>query len=118
MSEPFEASRSLDGEPTTISAFAPILILALVMLAWFGFQATLLRAERDALRDLVTNQAQVKRADDAKKLLDSLDSIARGTQQLADGGNANARLIVEELKKRGITISPNVPTSTTAAPDK
>jgi hypothetical protein len=118
MSEPFEPPRSFDDESTTISAFAPILILALVMLAWFGFQATLLRAERDAVRDLITNPAQVKRADDAKKLLDSLDNIARGTQQLADGGNANARLIVEELKKRGVTISPTAPTSTTAAPDK
>ena len=46
---------------------------------------------------------------DSKKLRDSLDAIARGTAQLADGGNPNARLIVSELKKRGITLSPDQP---------
>lgn len=92
----------------SMSAFLPVLILGLVLLAWFGFQASQLHGERDAVREVMAGQE--KTMQDSKKLRDSLDAIARGTAQLADGGNQNARLIVDELKKRGITISPNQPT--------
>ncbi len=117
MSAPFGADATLVPEvgrvspspsPSTLSAFLPVLILGLVLLAWFGFQASQLRGERDAMREVTTNQE--KTVQDSKKLRDSLDAIARGTAQLADAGNPNARLIVDELKKRGITISPNQPT--------
>ena len=100
----------------TTSAFLPILILSLVLLAWFAFQAFQLRTERDAMQ--VAMAGQDREVIEAKKLRDSLDAIARGTAQLADGGNANARLIVDELKKRGVTISPTEPMTTpgTTAP--
>lgn len=122
MSEPFGttgASTEVRVPSSTMSAFLPVLILALVLLAWFGFQASQLHNEREAMREVMANQE--KTVQDSKKLRDSLDAIARGTAQLADGGNANARLIVDELKKRGITISPNQPTGidpATAAPAK
>jgi hypothetical protein len=45
--------------------------------------------------------------DNAGKLRASLDALAADTQRLADTGNANAALLVAELKKRGITINPN-----------
>ena len=107
MSQAFEPleSRRLDPDAQTISPFIPILILGLVLAAWFGFQAVQLRAERSAMTDLIANQE--KQVKESKKLRDSLDVIARGTAQLADGGNPNAKLIVDELKKRGITISAN-----------
>ncbi len=107
MSEPFGTTDARIA-PSTLSAFLPVLILGLVLLAWFGFQASQLNVERAAMRDAMASQE--KTIQDSKKLRDSLDAIARGTAQLADGGNANARLIVDELKKRGITISPNQPT--------
>jgi hypothetical protein len=115
MSTPFEpAAIALDSrESTGMSAFIPVLILALVMLAWFTFQAMQLRFERDAIHTMMT--AQDKTVADSQKLRDSLDTIARGTQQLADGGNPNARIVVDELKKHGITINPNPPTPTAPA---
>ena len=118
MSTPFGPNESTIVSDTRVvgamSAFLPVLILGLVMLAWFAFQATQLNLERDAMREAMTNQE--KPVHDSKKLRDALDAIARGTAQLADGGNANARLIVDELKKRGITISPNQPIDPAAAP--
>ena len=49
------------------------------------------------------------------KLRSSLDALARETAILADRGNAGARLIVDELRKRGVTINPKAPP---AGPDK
>jgi hypothetical protein len=43
----------------------------------------------------------------ATKLRGSLDAVATRTARLAGEGNANARVIVEELRKRGVTINPN-----------
>ena len=102
------------GTPVATSPFLPVLILSLVMLGWFAFQATQLRIERDAMRS--TMAGQDKQVVEAKQLRDSLDAIARGTAQLADGGNPGARLIVAELKKRGVTISPDQPTAAPTTP--
>ena len=115
MSRPDEqASTNEFDAASTISAFVPLLILCLVMIAWFGFQAVQLRGERTAMNELMTNQD--KQIEDARKLRDSLDAIARGTAKLADAGNPNARLIVDELKRRGITINLNPPAPASNAP--
>ncbi len=49
--------------------------------------------------------SQQQTVDNAARLRASLDAIAADTQRLADSGNANARLLVEELRRRGITIN-------------
>ena len=116
MSEPFAPGNTFGDHnaSTPTSAFAPVLILGLVMLVWFGFQATQLRVERDAMVTAIASHD--KQVQDSKKLRDSLDAVARGTAQLAEGGNPNAKLIVDELKKHGVTISPNqTPTGATPA---
>jgi hypothetical protein len=85
--------------------FLPLLLLALAVGVWFGFQTVQLLKERDNMR--ATGAAQEKSVQDSKRLRDSLDSVARETAQLADKGNQNAKLIVDELRKRGVTINPN-----------
>ncbi len=110
MSRPFQADAldapaGVDDAPAGPTAFIPLLVLSVVLVAWFAFQAVQLRVERDAMRELMTTQD--KQVQDSQKLRDSLDAIARGTAALADGGNANAKLIVDELKRRGVTIAPN-----------
>jgi len=40
-----------------------------------------------------------------------LESIAKGTAQLAEQGNANALTIIEQLNKRGITVDSNTASS-------
>ncbi len=119
MSTPFEPGRPIspivEAAPAT-GVFVPLIILALTLLAWFAFQVVQLRTERDAMRDAIAKQD--KPLEDSKKLRTSLESLARGTQQLADGGNPNARLIVDELKKRGITINPTQAPATPPSPAK
>lgn len=84
--------------------FVPLLLLAAASLAWMGFQSWLLLTDRQALQAAHASQQQT--VDNAAKLRASLDTLAADTQRLAEAGNGNARLLVEELKKRGVTINP------------
>ena len=86
------------------------------MLGWLGFQAQQLAAERQALQTAYASQQQT--VDNSAKLRASLDTLAADTQRLADSGNPNARALVDELKKRGVTISttPANAAPATAAP--
>lgn len=99
--------------PKGRSLFIPFLLLTLAVGCWFGFQTSQLLKERDNMR--ATLVAQEKAVQDSKKLRDALDAVARDTVQLADGGNENAKLIVDELRKRGVTINPSAPPPTAPA---
>ncbi len=89
------------------SPFVPLLILALAFAAWTAFQTVQLIRERGALE--TTRNGQDATIEQAQRMRAQLDSIARGTAQLAQQGNPNASLIIEELRKRGITVNPNAP---------
>ena len=86
------------------SAFVPVLLFGLAVLALLAWQTWVLASERSALNTAYEGQQQT--VDNAGKLRASLDGLAADTQRLADRGNANAALLVTELKKRGITINP------------
>lgn len=85
------------------SVFLPLLVLMLALAAWTGFQTDQLRREGQALATLRTNQDGP--VQQGQKIRQTLDLLATETQRLADGGNANARVVVDELRKRGITIN-------------
>ena len=89
------------------SPFAPLLLFGTTLLLWLGFQSVQLLGERQQLATL--RAAQNPQVEAAGKVRASLDTVATATAQLAESGNANARTIVEELRKRGITINPATP---------
>ncbi len=83
----------------------PVCLVVIAFVVWTGFQTSQLMRERGTLQGIRASQeAPVQ---EAAKLRTQLDSIARGTQDLANQGNPNAKTIVAELQKRGITI--NIP---------
>lgn len=84
------------------SIFTPLLILAVSLVAWFAFQTMQLNSERRELAILKASQAS--QVETAAKIRTALDSLAASTQRLANSGNANAQVIVDELRKRGVTI--------------
>ncbi len=86
------------------SAFVPLLLLALAVVAWLAFQAAQLLHEQQQLN--LAQSMLLTQEQNAMKLRASLDAVATATAKLAAGGNANARVIVEELRKRGVTINP------------
>ena len=108
MSTPMTEVRTIPAPATNVaSAFVPLLMFALTIAVWFGFQTVQLWRERETLAS--ARSAQEKSVEDARKMRTALDQLARGTAVLADKGNPNAKLIVDELKRRGITINPNSP---------
>ena len=80
-----------------------LLLLILALLIWFGFQSIQLLSERNAFKTLHDNQEQTMA--NSQKMRTQLDAIAAGTKRLADQGNANAQLIVQQLAKNGININ-------------
>lgn len=83
--------------------FVPALLLALALVGWLGFQFSQLWFERQQLASVQQSLDPQEAA--AKKVRLSLESVATSTAKLANDGNANARVIVEELRKRGVTIN-------------
>ena len=94
-----------DNPRTTSSLETAVLLLMLALLIWGGFQATQLFKERQNLKQAFEKQEQL--VDNGKKMRTQLDAIAAGTKRLADQGNANAQMIVQQLAKNGININPN-----------
>jgi hypothetical protein len=94
----------------------PQLLFGAGLVIWAVFQTTVLVGERSTLSTLRANQTAT--IEQSIKLRAQLDAIAAKTQILADAGNAGARTIVEELKKRGVTIDPNANKAAALAPVK
>lgn len=94
--------------------FVPLLLGTSALLAWFGLQTWLLSEEGATLQAAHASQQQT--VDNATKLRQSLDAIAADTQRLADSSNPNARLLVQELRRRGITINPDAPAAAASQP--
>ena len=86
------------------SPFLPLLLLGCAFVAWTAYQTKQLIGERSSLAALELSQEQP--LEQSQKLRAALDSIAAQTQRLADSGDASAKLVVDELRKRGITINP------------
>jgi hypothetical protein len=85
--------------------FLPLLLIGATVLVWMLFQTTQLISEHGNLGKALASQVQP--LEQSKKLRAALDSVASNTQRLADSGDASAKLLVDELRKRGITINPN-----------
>ena len=84
-----------------------MLLVSVALAGWFAFQTVQLVKERSSLKQAETGQeAQVQQS---MKLRSALDGLARDTAQLAERGNPNAKLLVEELRRRDIIINPNFP---------
>jgi hypothetical protein len=87
------------------SAFVPLLLGLLAISGSLSFQAWVQEQDRQQLQ--LARGALQPTVEQATKLRQSLDRLANDTQALADAGNGNARVLVDELRKRGVTINTN-----------
>ena len=95
------------------SPFIPALLLALAVLGWTVFQTTQLLAGRSNLTAAIATQDP--QMEPSKKVRAAVESIATRTARVAKAGNANATVIVDELRKRGLSINPDGPAPVPAA---
>ena len=82
--------------------------VTLVVVAFFimtAFQTVQLVRERGHLGDI--SLAQEPTVQEGTKLRQQLDSLGAKTAALADGGNGNAKAIVEELRRNNIIVKAN-----------
>lgn len=100
----------------THALFTPLLLLALAVVGWFGFQCYELARERAQLAAVYA--AQQPQVEAAARVRANLDALAASTQRLANAGDSNALTVVEALRRRGVNINPNpvAPSSPVPAP--
>ena len=79
-----------------------VLLLLGAILLQNGYQTYQILDDGDRLRARIN--AQETAVQDAQKVRAQLLSIAGQTAALADGGNANARVLIERLQAQGVTI--------------
>ena len=98
------------------SPFVPLLLGLTALLAVLAHQAWQLDTESRQL--LAARDAGAPQLAAATQVRRTLDLLAADTQRLADAGNAPARALVDELRRRGITIqaAAGTPGTTTAPP--
>lgn len=108
-----QQSDSAKGLSAGLGLLLPVALVVLASVVWTGFQTIQLVRERETLRTIRTNQETP--VQEATKLRTQLDAIARGTAELANQGNPNAKTIISELQKRGITVNLNNPPAPTAS---
>jgi hypothetical protein len=85
--------------------FLPLGLLVLGFVLMVGFQTAQLIRERGNLFEI--QLAQEPTVQEGGKLRQQLDSLAKKTAALADAGNANAKAVIEEMRRQGITIKGN-----------
>lgn len=90
--------------PSRLGVFVPLLIALVALVAWSAFQFYQLRLEAEAMATLRTNQEAPLQQ--AQRVRQNLENLAARTRELAEAGNANARLVVNELSRRGVKIGP------------
>ena len=92
------------------SPFVPLLILSTAFLTLLTFQTLQLYRDYGGLQEL--EDAQQQPLEEAQRLRTQLDGVAADTARLAEQGNANARRVIDELRKRGITVNPGAASAT------
>ena len=98
--EPGSLPEQVRSDPWTAVA-----LLTIAVVAWLSFQTVQQIRERTALQNVRTAQeAAIERA---QKIRAQFDTITKKTLELAQQGNAGAALIVDELARRGVTITPS-----------
>jgi len=102
--EEIPENASANAEPTVRRAWRLPLIVTLVsLLIWFGFQTIQLVMERGSLK--LMKRSLEAPMQQSQKVRAQLEALINKTAELANQGNANARIVIEELEKRGLPIS-------------
>jgi hypothetical protein len=79
-------------------------IAIVTLIVWFAFQAFQLVRDRGNLRMVKSNQEVAMQ--ESEKLSSQFQTLVTKIAQLANQGHAGAKMLLEELKKTGVGVSP------------
>lgn len=112
MENEIETEEDIETAPKTDSSLALIITLAALLL-WFGFQSVQALRERGNLSGVKTNQESALQ--EAEKIRLQFHALLAKTSELAGQGHVGAKMVVDELLRRGIGAGPAV--KSTAKPE-
>jgi hypothetical protein len=104
---PILADSEIDNElpPPEKSATNWAMILTLVgLLLWFGFQTLQLLRERTSFS--LAKESQDAAIQESQKIQSQFQTIMTKTAELAAKGHPGAKMVIEELRKRGVGLAP------------
>jgi hypothetical protein len=103
--------REIVASPVERGANLPLTILLIALVLWFGFQTLQLASERANLNEARGHQEAAMQ--EAQKLRTQFESLISKLSDLANKGHAGAKLVMDELQKRGMTAQPETMTPKT-----
>jgi hypothetical protein len=92
-----------NGKVTAAQILLPVSLVAFVVFLFLAFQFTQVMRDRDAMHQALAQQD--KPMEDVQKLQAQLNSLAIGTQKLADNGDKDAKAIIDRMNKLGISVN-------------
>ncbi len=97
----------MDNTHTTAphSLGLPLMVLAVSFVLLMGFNATQVWQDSKMLKENFNSQE--RNVTQSRKVAEQLQSLLLGANKLAEAGNKNAKTIIANLNRAGITISPN-----------
>jgi hypothetical protein len=103
--------REIVAPPVERSANLPLTILLIALVVWFGYQTLQLVSERANLGEARGHQEAAMQ--EAQKLRTQFESLVSKLSELANKGHAGAKLVIDELQKRGMAAQPETMTPKT-----
>ncbi|HXK26918.1 MAG TPA: hypothetical protein VJ646_01535 [Candidatus Binatia bacterium] len=100
-----ETETSAESRPVAkTDSHLAVSITLVALLLWFGFQLLQQVRERSNLRAVKANQEGA--IQESEKIRLQFQGLMTKTVELANQGHAGARMVVDELQKRGIGVPP------------
>jgi len=94
----------------------PFILTLAALLIYFGFQTVQLLGERSNMILVKSNQDAA--IQEAQKVQAQFKNLVDKTSELADQGHAGAKMVMEELLKRGVSSAPQAMPPETKAPGR
>jgi hypothetical protein len=93
----------------------PLIVLLAALTVYFAFQTWQVAVERTNLGLVKANQEAA--IQEAQRVQTQFKTLVTKTGQLAAQGHAGAKMVMEELQKRGLGEGPEAPTPETKMPE-
>lgn len=93
----------------------PLILTLAALLAWHGFQTVQLLRERSQLS--LAKESQDAALQESQKVQAQFQTLITKTSELAAQGHAGAKMVMEELQKRGVGVAPAPQPRTSEKPE-